>query len=68
MNPKIPRGKWTSDEDTRLLSAVDEFGLGKWKEVSERVGTGRTDNTVSLMDICRVNSNSKYSVDPVLRR
>lgn len=45
LNPKIPRGKWTSDEDARLLSAVDEFGLGKWKEVSERVGTGRTDST-----------------------
>jgi hypothetical protein len=22
--------------------------VGRWKEVSERVGTGRTDNTVSL--------------------
>ena len=42
-----------------MLSAVDEFGLGKWKEVSERVGTGRTDNTVSFVDIYRVNSNSK---------
>lgn len=59
LNPKIPRGQWTSEEDARLLSAVDEFGLGKWKEVSERVGTGRTDKTVSFVDICRVNSNSK---------
>ena len=46
LNPKVPRGKWTADEDACLISAVDEFGVGKWKEVSERVGTGRTDNTV----------------------
>ena len=59
LNPKVPRGKWTSEEDARLLSAVDEFGLGRWKEVSEGVGTGRTDNTVSSVDIHRANSNSK---------
>ncbi|KAI0003031.1 Homeodomain-like protein [Russula compacta] len=51
LNPKVPRGKWTAEEDARLLSAVDEFGVGRWKEVSERVGTGRTDNTVSLIHI-----------------
>jgi hypothetical protein len=68
LNPKIPRGKWSSEEDARLLSAVDEFGLGKWKEVSERVGTGRTDNTVSFVDIYRVNSNSKHSVDTAMTR
>ncbi|KAF8268284.1 hypothetical protein EI94DRAFT_1728203 [Lactarius quietus] len=45
LNPKIPRGKWSAEEDKRLISAVDELGVGKWKEVSERVGTGRTDNT-----------------------
>jgi len=45
LNPKVPRGKWTAEEDKRLISAVDELGVGKWKEVSERVGTGRTDNT-----------------------
>jgi hypothetical protein len=47
INPKVPRGKWTAEEDRRLISAIDELGVGKWKEVSERVGTGRTDNTVS---------------------
>ncbi|KAH9077405.1 Homeodomain-like protein [Lactarius deliciosus] len=45
LNPKVPRGKWTAEEDRRLTSAVDELGVGRWKEVSERVGTGRTDNT-----------------------
>ena len=47
LNPKVPRGKWTAEEDKRLISAVDELGVGKWKEVSERVATGRSDNTVS---------------------
>jgi hypothetical protein len=47
LNPKVPRGKWTAEEDARLLSAVDEFGVKGWKEVSERVGTGRRDNAVS---------------------
>ncbi|KAH9062119.1 hypothetical protein EDB87DRAFT_1609423 [Lactarius vividus] len=45
LNPKVPRGKWSAEEDKRLISAVDELGVGRWKEVSERVGTGRTDNT-----------------------
>ncbi|KAF8484987.1 hypothetical protein DFH94DRAFT_257254 [Russula ochroleuca] len=45
LNPKVPRGKWTAEEDARLLSAVDEFGEKSWKEVSDSVGTGRTDNT-----------------------
>lgn len=51
-----------------MLSAVDEFGLGKWKEVRERVGTGRTDNIVSFVDIYGVNSNSMHSVDPAMTR
>ncbi|KAI9507697.1 Homeodomain-like protein [Russula earlei] len=49
LNPKVTKGKWTTEEDARLLSAVSEFGVGKWKEVSERIGTGRTDNTVRLV-------------------
>jgi Myb-like DNA-binding protein len=53
LNPKVARGKWTAEEDARLLSAVEEFGVGKWKEVSERVGTGRTDNTVSFVDLIK---------------
>jgi hypothetical protein len=59
LNPKVPRGKWTTEEDARLLSAVDEFGVGRWKEVSERVGTGRTDNTVSVEHIY-VNKGQRW--------
>jgi len=51
LNPKVPRGRWSAEEDARLLSAIGEFGVGRWKEVSERVGTGRTINTVSLIHI-----------------
>jgi hypothetical protein len=63
LNPKVLKGKWTTEEDTKLLSAVGEFGVKRWKEVSERVGTGRTDNTVSLLHICKLNSHSKQSVE-----
>ena len=56
INPKVPRGKWTAEEDRRLISAVDELGVGKWKEVSERVGTGRTDNTVSFFEISTLST------------
>ena len=56
INPKVPRGKWTAEEDRRLISAVDELGVGKWKEVSERVGTGRTDNTVSFLEISTLST------------
>ncbi|KAI0269204.1 hypothetical protein BC834DRAFT_1016795, partial [Gloeopeniophorella convolvens] len=45
LNPKIAKGRWTPEEDAKLLVAVEELGTGKWKEVSDRVGTGRTDNT-----------------------
>jgi hypothetical protein len=68
LNPKVPRGKWTAEEDARLLSAVDEFGVEKWKEVSESVGAGRTDSTVSRVHIYRVNSNSRQSVEPATTR
>lgn len=51
LNPNISKGKWSAEEDARLLSAVEEFGVKRWKEVSERVGSGRRDNAVSLVHI-----------------
>jgi hypothetical protein len=69
LNPKVPRGKWAAEEDARLLSAVDEFGVGRWKEVSERVGTGRTDNTVSIIHINKGQFiTRRISVDTATRR
>lgn len=31
--PELRRGRWTEEEDARLLSLVDEFGSGNWAEV-----------------------------------
>ncbi|KAA1466108.1 hypothetical protein DENSPDRAFT_790470 [Dentipellis sp. KUC8613] len=47
LNPSVAKGKWTSEEDKRLLAAVQEVlqnGDLRWKDVSEKLGTGRTDN------------------------
>lgn len=48
LNPNASRGRWTEDEDQALLAAYEQHGE-KWKEVSLRVGSGRTDNMVRLL-------------------
>jgi hypothetical protein len=45
LNPTLVKGKWTEEEDQALVSAVERLGTA-WKEVSLRVGTGRTDKMV----------------------
>jgi hypothetical protein len=45
LNPTVVKGKWSSEEDKRLLQAVEKLS-GKWKEVSEELGASRTDNMV----------------------
>ncbi|KIP09180.1 hypothetical protein PHLGIDRAFT_116589 [Phlebiopsis gigantea 11061_1 CR5-6] len=47
LNPSISKGKWSESEDQILRSACEELGE-KWKEISQRVGGGRTDNMASL--------------------
>ncbi len=47
LNPGCGRGKWGSDEDKALLEAYKTVGEGRWKEISNLVGNGRTDNMVS---------------------
>ncbi|TFK56090.1 hypothetical protein OE88DRAFT_1606944, partial [Heliocybe sulcata] len=42
LNPKVTKGKWTNEEDRRLLETVERVGE-KWKEVSDSLGSGRTD-------------------------
>ncbi|KAI0771930.1 hypothetical protein BD413DRAFT_604069 [Trametes elegans] len=44
LNPSVAKGKWTEEQDAALLKAVEQVGLGKWKEVSQLLNTGRTDN------------------------
>ena len=36
-------GKWTPEEDQKLLKIVEEHGPKKWKRISELLGTVRTD-------------------------
>jgi hypothetical protein len=68
LNPKVSKGKWTAEEDARLLSAVDEFGVKRWKEVSERVGGGRRDNAVSLVHIFTESTLTPNKVSIPLRQ
>ncbi|KAL4241544.1 Myb-like DNA-binding [Abortiporus biennis] len=44
INPLVSRAKWVESEDQALLSAVQTVGEGKWKEVSQILGSGRTDS------------------------
>lgn len=60
LNPKNARGKWTEEEDEKLLSAVAELGDSTWKAISDKVGTGRTDNMV-LCILFKIFSCSPHS-------
>ncbi|KAF7790098.1 hypothetical protein EIP86_001048 [Pleurotus ostreatoroseus] len=44
LNPSCGRGRWSEDEDKLLLAAYATVGEGRWKEISNLLGTGRTDN------------------------
>ncbi|PIL36826.1 transcription factor [Ganoderma sinense ZZ0214-1] len=48
LNPSITKGKWSKDQDSALLKAVEQVGEGKWKEVSRVLNIGRTDNMCRL--------------------
>ncbi|KAH8045281.1 RNA polymerase II transcription regulator recruiting protein [Aureococcus anophagefferens] len=39
----VDRGKWSDEEDKRLLQIVEENGAKKWKRVAELLGSVRTD-------------------------
>lgn len=51
---KKAKGRWAANEDALLRDAVAELGTGKWKDISDRVGNGRTDAMVcfSLHSSC----------------
>ena len=36
------RGKWTEDEMSDFYDAVVSFGVGKWAEIKDFLGTSRT--------------------------
>lgn len=48
--PTVSRVKWVEAEDKALLGAIERIGEGRWKEISQMVGNGRTDSMV-----CAIN-------------
>lgn len=53
LNPAVGRGVWTEEEEQALLAAHDELG-DRWKEISQRIGGGRTDRQVGITFYWRV--------------
>lgn len=47
LNPTVGKGRWTESEDQALLAAYGEFG-DRWKDISQKVAGGRTDNMVCI--------------------
>ncbi|KIM67872.1 hypothetical protein SCLCIDRAFT_20855 [Scleroderma citrinum Foug A] len=43
LNPTINKAYWSQDEDKALLDAVEANANATWKEISELLGTSRTD-------------------------
>lgn len=60
LNPSVTKGRWTDDQDSALLKAVEEVGEGKWKEVSRVLNIGRTDNMVSMAPELYFETYSRY--------
>lgn len=54
LHPTVVKGKWSEEEDAALLEAVQKIGENKWKEVSQSLNNGRTDNTVSTNEYPRL--------------
>ncbi|KAG1892762.1 Homeodomain-like protein [Suillus subluteus] len=46
LNPAVTKGRWTEEEDQDLLTTVQQLGTSSWKEISNRLGSGRTDSMV----------------------
>lgn len=44
LNPAVTKGRWTEEEDQDLLAKVQQLGTSSWKEISNRLGSGRTDS------------------------
>ncbi|KAG2339853.1 hypothetical protein BDR05DRAFT_938425 [Suillus weaverae] len=44
LNPVVTKGRWTEEEDRDLLAIVQQLGTSSWKEISNRLGSGRTDS------------------------
>jgi len=51
VDPAVVKGRWTDEEDKRLLQEAETSGT-KWKEISVRMGNGRTDSMVRSCSFC----------------
>jgi hypothetical protein len=49
LNPAVTKGRWTEEEDQDLLAMVQQLGTSSWKEISKRLGSGRTDSMVTFI-------------------
>jgi len=52
LNPNVAKGKWTEEEDNKLLAVIEDLTSSdnfSWKQVSEELATGRTDNMVIVV-------------------
>ena len=50
LNPNVAKGKWTEEEDNKLLAVIESLTSSdnfSWKQVSDELATGRTDNMVN---------------------
>lgn len=44
LSPAVTKGRWTEEEDQDLLAKIQQLGTSSWKEISNRLGSGRTDS------------------------
>lgn len=51
MATRVSKGSWSTEEDERLFSAVEELGT-KWAAVAGRVGTRNSGRKPSPTAIC----------------
>lgn len=42
LHPRLRRGKWTDEEDDKLLEAARSFNFQNWQEIANAVGTERS--------------------------
>lgn len=49
LSPAVTKGRWTEEEDQDLLAKIQQLGTSSWKEISNRLGSGRTDSMVTFI-------------------
>jgi len=60
LNPAVVKGKWTDEEDQSLLAAIQQLGVPNWKEISNQLGSGRTDSMVRFSFFTETHTSYFY--------